>query len=105
MNEQEIIQLKVECQQIKDRVSKLERLTEAQETRIIELEKRNDKTDYQYEQIIKTLDKLINTTIPDLTKEIQAIKNKPAERYNTITTFVITTIIGAIIGYAIKLFT
>lgn len=105
MSEQDIIQLKVECQQIKERVSKLEQIAEAQETRIIELEKRNDKTDFQYEQIMKTLDKLINTTIPDLTKEIQAIKSKPAERYNQVTTVIITTIVGGIIGYIIKFFT
>ena len=105
MNEQEFLEFKLSCQQYKDRVIKLENITESQESRIIELEKRNDKTDFQYEQIMKTLDKLINTTIPDLTKEIQAIKSKPAERYNTITTVIITTIVGGIIGYIIKFFT
>lgn len=105
MNEQDIIQLKLECQSCKERISKLEQQAETQDTRIIELEKRNDKTDFQYEQIMKTLDKLINTTIPDLTKEIQAIKSKPAERYNQVTTVIITTIVGGIIGYIIKFFT
>lgn len=105
MNEQEFLEFKLQCQQYKDRIIKLEDLTEAQESRIIELEKRNDKTDFQYEQIMKTLDKLINTTIPDLTKEIQAIKAKPAEKYNVITTVIITTIVGGIIGYIIKFFT
>ena len=75
MSEQEFIEFKLDCQQYKDRIIKLERIAESQETRIIELEKRNDKTDFQYEQIMKTLDKLINTTIPELTKEIQTIKN------------------------------
>ena len=105
MNEQEFLEFKLSCQQYKDRIIKLEKVTESQETRIIELEKRNDKTDFQYEQIMKTLDKLINTTIPDLTKEIQAIKSKPAERYNQVTTVIITTIVGGIIGYIIKFFT
>lgn len=99
MNEQEFIEFKLDCQQYKDRIIKLEKITESQETRIIELEKRNDKTDFQYEQIMRTLDKLINTTIPELTKEIQTIKNKPAERYNTIVSDIIKTIIATIIGF------
>lgn len=105
MNEQELAQFKVECKIYKEKIDKLENIVDSQESRIIELEKRNDKTDFQYDQIMKTLDKLINTTIPDLTKEIQAIKSKPAERYNQVTTVIITTIVGGIIGYIIKLFT
>ena len=104
MSEQEFIEFKLDCQQYKDRIIKLERIAESQETRIIELEKRNDKTDFQYEQIMKTLDKLINTTIPELTKEIQTIKNKPAERYNSIVSDIIRTIIATVIGFMIGKF-
>lgn len=100
MTEQELIQFKLECQVFKDKVLRLEKVTESQEARIVELEKRNDKTDFQYEQIMKTLDTLINITIPDLTKEIQTIKNKPAERYNTIVVCIITAVVSSIIGFA-----
>ena len=102
MDEQELTQFKIECKIYKDKVDKLESVVDVQENRIVELEKRNDKTDFQYEQIMKTLDKLINTTIPDLTKEIQAIKNKPAERYNTIISTAISAIVGGIIGFIVS---
>lgn len=106
MNEQEFIQFKLDCQGYKDRIVKLERIAESQEARIIELEKRNVKTDLQYEQIMNTLNKLINDTIPGLTKEIQAIKSKPAERYNTVITSILSTGVGAAIGWICsKLFT
>lgn len=99
LSDQEFIEFKLECQQYKDKIIKLEKISETQETRIIELEKRNDKTDFQYEQIMRTLDKLINTTIPELTKEIQTIKNKPVERYNSVVSGIISAIIAAIVGF------
>lgn len=106
MNEQEFILLKADCEVYKSKVDKLEvEATELQE-RIGRLEANGEKTNFQYEQIMKMLDKLTEQTIPELSKEIQAIKNKPAERFNTVVTSVITALIGAIVGYICsKLFT
>lgn len=104
MNEQDLVKLKADCEIYKDRIHKLEQKTDDQEKRIVELEKKNSKTDYQYEQIIKMLDKLNDETIPNLVKQIESIKNKPAERYNLIITTLISSIIGAIVGYFIKFF-
>lgn len=106
MNEQEFIKLKADCEVYKSKVDKLEvEYSELQE-RVGKLEAKGEKTDYQYEQIMKTLDKLNEQTIPELSKEIQALKQKPAERYNAVVTSIISTVVGAIIGFICsKLFT
>ena len=98
MNE-DLMKLKSDCDLYKSKIDRLEHITEKQEERIQALEKNNAKTDFQFEQIMKTLDKLNNVTIPQLTAEIQAIKDKPAERYNTIVVAVITSVVGGIIGF------
>lgn len=98
MNE-DLMKLKSDCDLYKSKIDRLEHITEKQEERIQTLEKNNAKTDFQFEQIMKTLDKLNNVTIPQLTAEIQAIKDKPAERYNTIVVAVITSVVGGIIGF------
>lgn len=99
MNEQDLIKLKTDCELYKDRIVKVESRVEELDKRIIDLEKRNEKTDFQYEQIMKMLDRLNNVTIPKLTEEIQLIKNKPAERYNSIVTTIIGAVVGAIVGF------
>lgn len=99
MNEQEFILLKADCEVYKSKVDKLEvESTELQE-RIGRLEAKGEKTDFQYNQIMKMLDKLNEQTIPELSKEIQALKSKPAERFNTIITSVLSTGVGAIVGF------
>lgn len=101
MNE-EILKLKTDCELYKSKIDKLEHITEKQEERIQALEKNNAKTDFQFEQIMKILDKLNNVTIPQLTAEIQAIKDKPAERYNTIVVAVVTSVVGGIVGFIVS---
>lgn len=94
-----------DCKIYKEKVDNLLSTTKEQEQRITQLEMNSMKTDTQYNEIMKTLNKLIDVTIPELSKEIQEIKSKPAERYNQVTTVIITTIVGGIIGYIIKFFT
>ena len=102
MNEEEYMKFKTDCIIIKDKIVKLENITDEQEKRIQALETSNAKTDLQFEQIMKTLDKLNEVTIPQLTAEIQAIKDKPAQRYNSIVAAIITAAIGGIIGFFIS---
>lgn len=106
MNEQDLIKLKSDCEVYKSKVDKLEIECSELTERINKLEAKSEKTDFQYEQIMKMLDKLTEQTIPELSKEIQALKSKPAERYNTIVTSIISTVVGAVVGYVCcKLFT
>ena len=83
-----------DCKVYKDKVDNLMITTKEQEKRITQLEMNNTKTDLQYEQIMKTLNKLVEQTIPQLSKEIQEIKEKPVKRWET----VVVGIIGAIAG-------
>ena len=99
MNEQEFLKLKTECELYKSKVDRLEREVSEQAKRIGELEKRSEKTDFQYDQIMKTLEKLTENTIPELSKEIQSLKNKPAERYNSAVVALISAIVGAFVSY------
>lgn len=106
MNEQDLIKLKSDCEVYKSKIDKLEVETSELQERVGKLEAKSEKTDFQYEQIMKMLDKLTEQTIPELSREIQALKNRPAERYNTIVTSIISTGIGALVGFiASKLFT
>ena len=69
------------------------------EDRIYQMEMFKQKTDFQYEQIMETLNKLNDTTIPNLSIQIEELKNKPAKRYDQILTAFIGAIIGAIGSY------
>jgi Sec-independent protein secretion pathway component TatC len=56
------------------------------------------------EQLIQLTDiqKLNEQTIPNLTKQIQELKNKPAERYNLIVTSIISAIVGGMVTFIIN---
>lgn len=83
-----------ECTVYKEKVDNLTIITKEQEKRISVLETENTKTDFQYNEIMKTLNKLVETTIPALSAEIQAIKEKPVKRYET----VVAGVLGALAG-------
>ena len=72
---------------------------EDHEKRLLTIEKSQEKTDFQYEEIMKTLNKLNDVTIPSLTAQIEELKNKPVKRYDQIITSLIAGIVGAIIGF------
>lgn len=98
MDENKILLLEQELKNYKEitnkEITSLQTNINDHEKRILEIERSKEKTDYQYEQIIKTLDTLNKITIPNLTKEIVELKNKPVKRYDQ----AITGILGAIFG-------
>lgn len=102
MNEQEFVKLKTDCEIYKVKIDKMELGFAKLQDKVGNLEAKSEKTDFQYEQIMKMLDKLTEQTIPELSKEIQALKNKPAERYNTIVGACISAIVGGIIGFIVS---
>lgn len=85
-----------DCKIYKDKVDNLVAETKEQEKRISQLEMNNTKTDLQYEQIMRTLNKLVEQTIPELSTEIQKIKDKPSKRLDTLIAAAIGTGIGII---------
>ena len=94
IEEKEWNEFQVTCEVYKNKIDNLEKRVYNHEERITILEKENTKTDLQYAQIMEKLNKLIDTTIPALSAEIQAIKEKPTKRYETI----VAAILGAIGG-------
>lgn len=106
MNEQEFMKLKTDCEVYKVKIDKMEIAVAKMQDRISDLEAKGEKTDFQYDQIMKMLDKLTEQTIPELSREIQALKSRPVERYNAVVTSIISTVIGAIVGFIVsKMFT
>lgn len=81
-------------QQTEAKLNKLESLIEEQEKRMKDMELYKEITEYQYSQIMESLKTLNEKTIPDLTAQIQELKNKPVKRYEQ----VVTGILGAIAG-------
>lgn len=79
-------------------LKELKRITEAQEKRIVQLELNNAKTDVQFEQIMNTLNKLNEKTIPDLIAQIEELKNKPAKRYDQAIGGILGAVFGAVGG-------
>lgn len=84
------------------KIKKLEVTIDEQEKRIQLMERSKEKTDFQYEQIMEMLRTLNEKTIPDLTKQIQEIKDKPNQRYNTVITSIISAIVGGAVGFAVN---
>lgn len=102
MEDSKLLLLEQEMKNYKSQVDKeiteLKRITSEQEKRIIELERNNTKTDLQYDQIMKTLTKLNEVTIPNLTAQLEELKNKPAKRYDQIVGSILGAIFGALGG-------
>ena len=84
--------------------SNIKRELDSHEERIKKIETSKQKTDFQYEQIMETLKKINEQTIPSLIKEIEELKNKPVKRYDQVITVAISTSVGAIIGFIINMF-
>lgn len=102
--EKELLLLKQELENHKEtsneKLHNIEKTLTDLNKRVKEMEMSKQKTEYQYEQIMESLKKLNDDTIPNLTKQIQELKNKPAERYNVI----ITSIISAFIGRGVHIY-
>lgn len=81
-------------QQTNAKINKLENLYDELDKRIKDMEMYKEVTEYQYSQIIENLKTLNEKTIPDLTAQIQELKNKPVKRYEQF----IAGVIGAVAG-------
>lgn len=106
MGENEVVLLRQEFKSYKEvtdkTISELSDIIHDHEKRIQQIERSKEKTDFQYEQIMKTLETLNKDTIPKLTKEIEELKNKPVKRYDQVITGLISAIIGGIVGFVVN---
>ena len=85
-----------DCKLYKNKVDDLVAETKEQEKRISSIERENAETTFQYKSIMEKLNKLIETTIPGLSAEIQTIKEKPSKRLDVIFASLIGTGIGVV---------
>lgn len=106
MDNQEILLLKQDLKNHKEvsdeKLHNIEKQIQELDKRVKDMELSKEKTEYQYEQIMDTLNKLNEHTIPNLTKQIQELKNKPLERYYLIITTIIGTIVGAVVTFIVN---
>lgn len=88
--------LKLHKEQSDNEIHELKKELKQLDERLKVMEMSKEKTDYQYEQIMQTLKTLNEKTIPNLTAQIEELKNKPAKRYDQ----AVTGILGALFGAA-----
>lgn len=91
--------LQIQFELLKEQLSDLKDENRELNKRIAKVEQSREKTEYQYDQIMKAIDDLNNNTIPGLVLQIDELKDKPGKRYEHIITTLITTITGTIIGF------
>lgn len=77
-----------------EQINRLQEQVSGLDVRVKEMEMSKQKTEYQYEQIMQSLKTLNEKTIPNLTAQIQDLKDKPVKRYDQ----AISGVIGAIFG-------
>lgn len=106
MDDKDFVQLQADYKAYKEhtnnQITELKKRQDDLDKRITSIETSREKTEYQYEQIMQTLEKLNDVTIPGLVKQIQELKNKPAERYNLIVVTIISSIIGGVVGFVLN---
>jgi len=83
-------------QQTEKKIEELKQQINDNNKRILTIEKSKEKTDFQYEQIMETLKTLNEKTIPNLTAQIEELKNKPIKRYDTAISAILGSIFGAV---------
>lgn len=89
----------LELQILKENLSELKDSYKDLEKRVNKVETSREKTEFQYEEIIKSLDKLNEITIPNLMKELENLKNKPAKRWETGINALISAIVGGGVAF------
>lgn len=89
----------VELQLLKETLQELKEALKDLEKRVAKVETSREKTEFQYQEIIKSLDKLNEITIPNLMRELESLKNKPAKRWETGVNALISAIVAGSIAF------
>jgi len=89
----------VELQLLKETLQELKEEHKELEKRVAKVETSREKTEFQYQEIIKSLDKLNEVTIPNLMRELESLKNKPAKRWETGVNALISAIVAGSIAF------
>ena len=104
MDDGKILLLEQKLNQTNLIVEELKVNLKEQDDRIKQIEMSKEKTEFQYEQIMQSLKTLNDKTIPNLTAQIEELKNKPVKRYDQVITAFLGAIVGAIGSFIASLF-
>ena len=82
-------------------ITEIDQRSKSNTKRLDEHDKKIDELSDVYIALTKVNDKvdIIDSDMKEVKSDIQEIKDKPAKRYETIITYIITTIIAAILGF------
>ena len=92
----------VEIAFLKEQIEEVKKENKELSKRITKIEASREKTEFQYEEIMKALNKLNDVTIPNLMKEVESIKNKPAKRWETGINALISAVVAALVGFGVS---
>ena len=87
---------------LKEQVGELREQNKDFEKRITAIETSRQKTEFQYEQIMRALNKLNDVTIPNLVKDLETLKNKPAKKWETAINAVIAGVVAVVVSMIFK---
>ena len=92
----------VELQFLQKEVGELKEEIKELAKRILKIETSREKTEFQYDQIMKSLEELNKVTIPKLMEELENIKNKPAKRWDSVINALISAVVAALVGFGVS---
>lgn len=92
----------IELETLKEQLKELKEENRELSKRISKIEQSREKTEFQYQEIMKSLDKLNDITIPNLMKELETLKNKPVKRYETGINAIISGVVAIVISLVFK---
>jgi predicted transcriptional regulator len=82
-------------------ITEIDQRSKSNTKRLDEHDKKIEELSDVYIALTKVNDKvdIIDSDMKEVKSDLQEIKDKPAKRYETIITYIITTIIAAILGF------
>ena len=90
--------MEVDDKELWERLTVVEQSTKSAHHRIDGIEKLTESV-----HIIATETKAMREDVNDITSRVDEIEKRPAKRYETVVTAIITAIVGGLIGYFVKM--
>ena len=95
--------IEVKLELFEEQLKELKEQNKEYEKRLTAIETSREKTEFQYEQIMKAIDKLNEVTIPNLMKELENIKNKTAKRWEAGVNALISAIVQGLLDLVLAI--
>ena len=91
---------------IEHRLTEVEERTKSNTHRIDEIEKRQDKLDdlVGTVKVLAEQEKRVEGDVKEIKDDVKSIKDKPAKRWESVVTQIITILVAAIVGFILAKF-